>query len=128
MPLLTPHATVRFIHIFGCEDTPTNTGKVLCVVVKIVNHIQDSATNFRMFKMSCEEVGPKCNTFLFHTEVCWLSQRILQLREKSATKQEFFGKIMDYTLILKLAYTADYTQIHWLNFSLQRNMVNTFRD
>jgi hypothetical protein len=87
--------------------------------------------------MSCEEAGPECSIFLFHTEVCWFSQRILQLGEeitlfsergKSATKQEFFGKIMDYTFILKLAYIADFTQINWLNFSLQRNMVNTFRD
>lgn len=64
MPLLMPYATLCFIHIFGCEDTPTNIGKVLCVVVKTVKHIQDSATNFRLFKMSCEEVGPECRIFI----------------------------------------------------------------
>lgn len=109
-------------------------------VVKIVNYIRSSATNKRIFKDSCNELGGKFDV-LFHTEVRWLSRgkvlhRVLELREEIALflerkrsgkvkEKEFHAQITDNVFISKLAYLANFFgEINTLNHSLQGNMTN----
>ncbi|XP_025202808.1 zinc finger BED domain-containing protein 5-like, partial [Melanaphis sacchari] len=110
-------------------------------IVKIVNYIRNSATNTRVFKDLCNELGGKFDVLLLHTEVSWLSRgkvlhRVLELRteivmflEKKKSgkvkKNEFHAKITDNVFIFKLAYLADFFgEINTLNLSLQGNMTN----
>jgi hypothetical protein len=55
------HATFihRVLHRYALavKTLPPNLGEVFCAFVKIVHHISDNGTNFRMFEDLYEEVG-----------------------------------------------------------------------
>lgn len=81
-------------YALAVKTLPPNLLEVLTQIVKIVNHIRGSATNTRVFKELCKEVGSQFDVLLFHTEVRWLSRgrvlhRLVELRQEIAL---FFEK------------------------------------
>lgn len=43
-------------------------------VVKVVNHIKQSAKNSRVLKYLCKDLSSEHIQLLYHSEVCWLSR------------------------------------------------------
>lgn len=56
-------------HALAMKTLAPSLREVLSAVVKIVNHIRGSATNSRIFKAVCEEMGADFTVLIFHTEV-----------------------------------------------------------
>lgn len=143
MKEFAPNATYNqcIIHRYALavKTLPPNLLDVLTQVVKIVNYIRSSATNTRVFKELCNEMGSKFDVLLFHTDVRWLSRgrvlhRVVELRQeialflekkKTEKEKEFHSKIIDDLFISKVAYLSDFFgEINTLNLGLQGNMVN----
>ena len=66
------------------KSLPEEVCEVLAVLVRIVNFIEASALNSRLFAALCEEIGPTHKSLLFHTDVRWLPKgsvlcRVLEL-------------------------------------------------
>jgi len=59
------------IHRYALEvkTLPPDLLDTFTQVVKIVNYIRSSATNTRVFKDLCNELGGNFDVLLFHTEV-----------------------------------------------------------
>ena len=67
------------------KTLPDNLKEVMDSAVHIVNFIRGRATNHRLFKHLCKEMGTEHTVLLFHTNVRWLSggkvfNRLFELR------------------------------------------------
>ena len=58
-------------HALAAKSLPKN---VLSIAVSAVNYIRGNASNHRLFKVFCNELGAKHNVLRYHTEVRWLSR------------------------------------------------------
>lgn len=92
------------------------------------------ATNHRLFKALCDEVGAEHTVLLFHTDVRWLSRgkvvsRVFELRQEVETflrerKSQLLESFTDPNFFY-LAYLADmFNMLNSLNISLQGRGVN----
>ena len=137
------HATFThcMIHRYalGVKTLPSDLLGVFKDVVKIINHIRGHATNSRLFRKLCDEVGAKYNALLYFTEVRWLSRgkcltRVLQMREeicmllkngRSDKERDMYERISNVDFVRKLAYLSDFFEdINSVNLSLQGPTVN----
>ena len=101
------------------------------MVIKVVNYVESSALNTRLFSKLCKDMDANHTALLYHTQVHWLSKgdmlsRIFELREEVklflVAKQKHdlllaFGGDVFFTY---LAYLADiFEALNQLNKKLQ---------
>ncbi|XP_055505557.1 protein FAM200C-like [Leucoraja erinacea] len=131
-------------HALAMKTLPPGLREVLSDVVKIVNHIRESATNSRICYAMCDEMGADFTVLIFHTEVRLLARkvlnRVIQLRgeialflERGCTEKEnqLYEKMQDELFVMKVASLADFfAEVNSTNLSLQGNipMLHTARD
>ena len=65
-----------FIHRFSLCTKVLLVQLLACLkqVVKIINFVKASTLNTWLFKQHCEDLGLEYASFLYHTEVHWLSR------------------------------------------------------
>ena len=73
---VSPSTVYCFLHRFAlaAKLLPPGIKASLNLVVKMVNYINTSALNSRLFKIICEDVGSEYTSLLFYLEVRWLSR------------------------------------------------------
>ncbi|KRZ41426.1 SCAN domain-containing protein 3 [Trichinella pseudospiralis] len=79
------------------KTLPDDLREDLNFAVEVVNYVQSSALNIRLFAALCESLNADHMALLHHTEVCWLSKgnmlgRIYELREAVAEFLEQRGR------------------------------------
>ncbi|XP_055491351.1 protein FAM200C-like [Leucoraja erinacea] len=124
-------------HALAMKTLPPGLREVLSDVVKIGNHIRESATNSRIFKAMCEEMGANFTVPILHTEERWLLRgkvlnRVIQLREEIALflergctekENQLHENMQDELFMMKVAYLADlFAEVNSLKLSLQGNL------
>ena len=129
-----PHVAVTHCilhrHALASKTLPQNLKDVMSTVVQVVNFIRARATNHRLFKILCQEVGSVHDVLLYHTEVRWLSRgqvftRLMELRAEVAMflrekESNLCEKFEDPDFVLNLAYLADiFAHLNDLNRSIQ---------
>ena len=114
------------------KTLPNNLKEVMDSAVHIVNFIRGRATNHRLFKRLCEEMGTEHTVLLFHTNVRWRSRgkvfnRLFELRYEVLTflkncekKPVYAANLESSRFLLRLAYLADiFSALNDLCISLQ---------
>ena len=104
-------------HAITSKTLPTFLKEVFDSVVKIVNYILARASNNRIFKEFCKEIGSDHEVLLYHTEVRWLSRgqilkHLLEMKMEVAvflTEREhsLANKFENENFVLALACFAD---------------------
>ena len=103
---------------------------VLCEVVKIVNHIERSPLNSRLFTLLCDDMQANHKELLFHSSVRWLSSgkvlsRMYELSNELVMffhdkKSEWAQLFRDEHWLAMLAYLSDiFVIFNDLNTSMQ---------
>ena len=129
-PSITVVHCVIHRQVLASKTLPEELKIVMDTVIKSINFIKTRASNTRLFKAMCEELGSEHVGLLFHTEVRWLSrgrvvQRVYELRNEIsdflATKDHCDAeKFKDDIFLVKLAYLCDvFGALNSLNLSLQ---------
>lgn len=122
-----------FIHrqALAAKTLSNELYEVLKLCIKIVNYVKKSALNTRLFTAFCEDLGTEHKTFLFHTEVRWLSKgnmlsRLFELRDEvfkflEIQKQsELFLEFKKPWVQVIFAYLSDiFDSLNTLNLKLQ---------
>jgi len=117
-------------HALAAKTLPQTLKDVMSTSVQVVNFIRARATNHRLFKELCKEIGSDHEVLLYHTEVRWLSRgqvfsRLMALQVEVAMFLQEKGsdlarKFDDPEFILALAYLADiFSHLNNLNSSIQ---------
>ena len=99
-------------------------------VVTVVNYIKFFPQHIRLFRVLCNEMGTEHNEFLFHSNVCWLSQgkvleRVANLRYRISIflkeqKHDLVDRFSENILIAKLLFLADFfSHVNQLNGTIQ---------
>ena len=114
------------------KTLPDNLKKVMDSAVHIVNFIRGRATNHRLFKRLCEEMGTEHTVLLFCTNVRWMSRgkvfnRLFELRckvlafPKNHDKKPVYSTDLEsHQFLRRLAYFADiFSALNDLCISLQ---------
>ena len=122
-------------HALAAKSLPEQLKNVLSTAVSAVNYIRGNASNHRLFKVFCNELGAKHNVLLYHTEVRWLSRgrgltRVFELHKEI---ELFLGQkgcsivenFENENFILSLAYLADiFSHLNDMNTSIQGTGIN----
>ena len=108
----------------------------LAIAIRVVNFIQASATNTRLFNHLRKEMDSTYETLLLHTSIRWLSKgnmlaRVYDMREEVKRFLESHGKqdlLLSFTseeFQLTLAYLEDiFGSLNCLNLLLQGKNTN----
>ena len=70
-PLIVSNHCAIHKHVLACKTLLLELKSVLDSVVNAVNFIRGRATNFRLFKAFCDDLGKEYQYLLLHTEVQW---------------------------------------------------------
>jgi len=105
--------------VLACKILPESLNFVLNLAIIIVNYVKRSALNIRIFNVLCNELQSDHQTFIYHTEVRWLSKgnifdRMYSLKSEieiflmSSGKLNLYNKLTDEKCIFYIAYLADF--------------------
>lgn len=118
------------------KELSTELNNVFDTVVKTVSLIKQKALNTRLFTSLCEGLGIEHTSFLYHSEVRWLSHgavlaRVFKLRgaiHDFLCAQNYIELASNFNgrhWLTKLAYLTDvFAELNKLNSSMQRKDAN----
>ncbi|XP_067947175.1 zinc finger BED domain-containing protein 5-like [Watersipora subatra] len=121
------------------KTLPTLLQSTLDEIIQVVNFIEGSALNSRLFKQPCEGMDANHQLLLYHTKVCWLSKgnvtkRVIELRDElnlffqESSMLEFLSWLNDAEWIIRLGYLTDiFGQLNKLNLQMQGRNTNIIK-
>ena len=122
------------------KTLPAAMKKKLAIIIRIVNFINSSAVNFRLFSQLCKHMDSNHENLLFHTNVRWLSKgnmlaRVYGLKDEvsiflgSQGKQDLQLPFQSKEFQLAMAYLVDiFEAFNCLNLLLQGKNTNRMKD
>lgn len=129
-PQVTVTHCILHRHALASKTLPNGLKLFMTTAVQVVNFIRARATNHRLFKVLCQDIGSIHEVLLYHTEVRWLSRgqvfsRLIELQVEVAMflrekESDLAGKFDEPNFIFALAYLADiFSHLNDLNISIQ---------
>lgn len=128
-----------FLHreALAAKDMMLVLGEALKDVIKVVNHIKQSAKNSHCFSKLCKDLGSKHMQVLYHSEVRWglrgkVLSRFYELKTEIATfpseNNSPYAELFDNEICLaQVAYLTDvFEHLNALNVSMQGRRHNIF--
>ncbi|CAM5080638.1 unnamed protein product [Eretmochelys imbricata] len=117
-PAITTTHCVIHRQALAAKTLPDDLRDSLNLAIKVVNFVNNSALNTRLFAALCMDLGADHNILLFHVEVRWLSKgnmlsRLFRLKDeveiflRQQEKEELYRAFTDQTFQLSLAYFVD---------------------
>ena len=117
-------------HVQAVKTLPNGLKDVMSTAIQVVNFIWAPATDHRLFKVLCQDIGFLHNVLLYYTEVRWLSRgqalsRPIELHTDVAMflQEKMNALCMEFDsqqFVLALAYLADsFSYLNDLNISIQ---------